>query len=125
MTRQAENHPQKKCNLCKNPYPATLQYFYKNKDGKDGLGPRCKSCISEVNAKRYAEDPELYKQRVKRYYFYNREARLEYLRQWRERNPGYFKRWSENNRGRRLAYQREYNERSRRRKKISFSKKVS
>lgn len=34
----------KRCTKCKNEYPATLEYFYKDKNGRNGLHSRCKNC---------------------------------------------------------------------------------
>jgi len=56
----------KLCRKCKNEYPATLEYFYKNSGGKYGLTPRCKSCVNEDNAeshaRRKAKDPDKVKE---------------------------------------------------------------
>ena len=35
----------KKCTECGNDFPATTEYFHKHKNGKNGLNPKCKSCI--------------------------------------------------------------------------------
>lgn len=39
--------PQKHCSKCKQLFPATNEYFYKNNQQPSGLSPRCKSCIAE------------------------------------------------------------------------------
>ena len=37
--------PQKRCIICKQDFPATLEFFYKHNQCKDGLHPRCKNCF--------------------------------------------------------------------------------
>lgn len=53
----------KTCTKCKNQYPATLEFFYKNAGGKFGVTPRCKPCVNEDNqanhAKRLKRDPDV------------------------------------------------------------------
>lgn len=39
--------PRKTCTKCGEAKPATNEYFRKHKDGKDGLHPWCKDCLSE------------------------------------------------------------------------------
>lgn len=39
----------KLCRKCLNTFPATLEFFYKNKGGKYGLTPRCKPCVNVDN----------------------------------------------------------------------------
>ena len=39
-------HDTKKCNKCKNEYPATKEFFYSDKSKKDGLTTICKTCKS-------------------------------------------------------------------------------
>jgi len=36
--------PDKICTKCKNTFPITPEYFYRNKSHKDGLSSRCKEC---------------------------------------------------------------------------------
>jgi len=42
----------KKCTKCGKEYPATAEYFYKQKGCKDGLQPQCKECI-RIKGKKY------------------------------------------------------------------------
>jgi Pyruvate/2-oxoacid:ferredoxin oxidoreductase delta subunit len=42
-----ESNPQKQCTKCKLFFPATLEFFFKDKSRKDGLYSRCKSCESK------------------------------------------------------------------------------
>lgn len=36
------------CSRCRNEYPATEEYFHKQKKGKYGVTSRCKKCVSET-----------------------------------------------------------------------------
>lgn len=40
----ADSVPQKRCSKCGIEYPATAEYFYRDKCSKDGLRVQCKSC---------------------------------------------------------------------------------
>ena len=39
------------CWYCKNPFPATSEYFYRDKSRPDGLCGRCKDCNYELRRK--------------------------------------------------------------------------
>lgn len=53
---------EKTCTKCKKTFPATLDFFYKNAEGKYGVTPRCKPCVNEDNVAghlaRMGRDPE-------------------------------------------------------------------
>lgn len=40
----------KKCTKCGEEFEATPKYFYRNKDGKDGLRSQCKECEKKIKA---------------------------------------------------------------------------
>ena len=71
----------KTCRKCDTTFPANLDFFYRNKGGKYGLTPRCKSCVNEDNKenhkKRMRKEPEKVRAqacaRTKRYYHKNLE----------------------------------------------------
>ena len=71
----------KTCRKCGATFPASLEFFYRNKGGKYGLTPRCKSCVNEDNKesheKRMCKEPEKVRAqscaRTKRYYHKNLE----------------------------------------------------
>ena len=48
----------KKCTCCGGEFPATTEYWYKNKKGKYGLRATCKQCYIE-KAKLYNQRPEV------------------------------------------------------------------
>lgn len=41
-----ETGNEKRCSKCHKVYPATLEYFHKDKTGKNGLRARCKTCCN-------------------------------------------------------------------------------
>ena len=52
---------EKTCTKCKDVFPATLDFFYRNAGGKFGVTPRCKACVNvdneESHQRRLAADP--------------------------------------------------------------------
>lgn len=57
----------KTCSKCNKEYPATTEYFYKNKASKDGLHCYCKNCQKEYdsNRPRLIQSKELQEQKQK------------------------------------------------------------
>ncbi|HZK56685.1 MAG TPA: hypothetical protein VFD17_00115 [Clostridia bacterium] len=43
------------CNMCKQEFPLTAEYFYRNKSFKSGFAYQCKNCRKEIS-KRYYEE---------------------------------------------------------------------
>jgi hypothetical protein len=89
------NPSEKRCSKCKRMWPATPEYFCRDKKTKDGLHAGCKQCKSEYNASRSEEDrkshkawleahKEEQKQYNKHYYAEHREKKILSHRQWRE-----------------------------------------
>lgn len=85
--------PQRQCSKCKQEFPATTEYFYKDAKSKYGLSCQCKTCAkqkakdwhwshreyaNEVSRKRYQSRPEEYAARSKA----DREARPEVYREY-------------------------------------------
>ena len=64
------------CSKCGRKFPATAEYFYRNKRGLFGLRADCKECCSE-----YSREYQL------EYYQENKEQIKENARQWRLNNP--------------------------------------
>ena len=46
------------CTSCKTEYPATLEYFYKQPSGKDGLKSICKDCACSIAMDYYLANKE-------------------------------------------------------------------
>ena len=100
------------CTKCKKEFPATLEFFGKQKGGKFGLKASCKECYNEYSRqwrknnkehrleydKQYREDN---KERIaeyrKQHYQDNKERYAEGNKQWLEKNPDFFKQnWQDN-----------------------------
>lgn len=64
----------KMCTKCKIEYPATLQYFYKEKLAKDGMRSKCKECHNIQTLGAYHKNPEMYKSNTKAWRAKNKEV---------------------------------------------------
>ena len=73
----------KVCTKCGKELPATLEYFYKV---KDGLNTRCKSCIKKYKRKWYEKNEEKVLRKRKENYFSNHDDSLKKSRAYRENN---------------------------------------
>lgn len=65
---------EKTCVKCNSTFPATKQFWYKQKNGKHGLRSKCKKCSSE-EMKEYRDNPE-----------FKERHRLKMI-EWRKNNP--------------------------------------
>ena len=54
----------KACKCCGETMPETVEFFYRHKMGKNGLHPRCRSCVRASNAARRATDDAKAKQKA-------------------------------------------------------------
>ncbi len=68
------------CTKCNKEFPATLEFFHKQKGGEFGLNSFCKECKNKKN------------------------------KQWREDNPEYQKQWCEENKASKAEYQKQWTE---------------
>ncbi|MFC8685920.1 HNH endonuclease [Brevibacillus porteri] len=113
----------KACTKCKAAYPATEEYFYKDKNRKDGLNSWCRDCFKE-NSRKYAVDnKEEYMAYKKQWYKKNKE-RLKEKQKIIDRNLGDFKRqyaskWRKNNKNKIKTY----NEKRRSQRKHNITQK--
>lgn len=89
---------EKQCSNCEEYFPATAEYFYRQKTAPDGLMYSCKECRKAYMAERREA---------------NREDYRGYVRKWRERNRKQHARYRENNRIRIRKREREYRARNR------------
>ena len=87
------SEPLKTCSKCGREFPATPEYFHKDKNGKFGLRPDCKECC---------------RKRGLEYNQTNKEKRREYSREWRKNNPEKLREYHQNNREKKREYSREY-----------------
>jgi 5-methylcytosine-specific restriction endonuclease McrA len=104
----------KQCSQCKTEYPATLEYFYKCKKGKDGLYSKCKKCKLE-DTKQHNSKQETKEKRAiygKEYREKNKEKTAAYLKMWRKKNKEKIvndhKLYYEQNKENILAYHEQY-----------------
>jgi 5-methylcytosine-specific restriction endonuclease McrA len=76
----------------------SFELFHKDKTRRDGLFPQCKICVSADAKKRYAENPQPYKDKAKQYKEKNPERVLANRRRWlesnREKNREYQRLWA-------------------------------
>lgn len=75
----------KKCSLCEVVQPT--DDFWKNKNAKDGLQPRCKACQSKKNKEYYWSHKEESQKRSKIYHEKNRERLIAVAKKWQKDNP--------------------------------------
>jgi hypothetical protein len=118
--------PLKHCPKCKRDLPATLEYFTRDKQNRDGLYGHCKECKSAAGRNRYADNPEA-KQRTidrtiqyakdhpeqrrairKRYYETHHEQEKARVRKYHAENKHISRAWYDANRDRVLEYSRQY-----------------
>src|SRR3990167_5777909 len=87
MNDHTPETPQKQCTKCGRSFPATAEYFSRDKYNADGFTYQCKEC-RRANAKRhYTENRDKELERVRKYREENRERVNEYSRQYREADP--------------------------------------
>lgn len=69
------------CSKCGSRFPATPEFFYREKTGKYGLRAQCKACVQERTSE-YLKRPEV-RERVREL----ARGRKEYQAAWRRANP--------------------------------------
>ena len=100
-----------------------LIYFNKNKNLKDGLNNRCKTCCSNRNKNRYQSKKETIKQQTNLYYHNNKEIILEKNKtkpSYHKTNPEYYSEYRKNN----IEKQRQYYKQWRKNNKSSYSLRI-
>lgn len=126
--------PQKRCCTCKKHFPATNEYWHKNKREPDGLAIRCKSCkkiMARATYERHREKilkqtaeynrahPELRHEIQARYYQRHidteRERHRNYYAQNKEHVRGTKRKWRETHRLQHRACQHAWRVKNRRR----------
>ena len=78
---------EKVCKGCGLSFPATLEFFFRDPKGRQGLKSKCRTCLyAQKNAYRRAH-PEAERERRQRYYRANRERLKDRWRKWERDNP--------------------------------------
>lgn len=94
--------PQKQCMKCGGEYPATTEYFYRDKGRKDGLKSLCKGCAKIAKKRWYDANRDYAIEYSSQWVKDNYEHVLEQHRDWRKRNPDkcneYNEDWKRNHR---------------------------
>ena len=81
----------KTCTKCGEKFEATLEFFYKRKDGKFGLSAKCKTCVSKYMKKYRIENPEWHRK--------YRVDNADHIKQWRIDNTEHIKKCRTENAG--------------------------
>lgn len=76
----------KTCSTCGEAKPATLEYFYRQPAGRDGLHGACKTCMNNQSHVWRQDNRESYDDYQREYYESHRESRNEYGRKHYEAN---------------------------------------
>lgn len=90
--------PQKTCGKCRKTFPATPEFWHKDKKGKYGLSATCKECAKAKSRQWHHENQEYANQRssewhasnldkVAAYRTENAEKIAQQKREWRQNNP--------------------------------------
>ena len=87
--------PQKQCSTCLHSYPATPQFFCKDRTKQDGLHTTCKVC-NKARCKAYREaHKEQVREQERLYRQAHKEQLAAYIKQWQQENDrtDYKKQW--------------------------------
>lgn len=95
----------KTCNVCKEEFPATTDYFYESKNGKFGLYARCKECVLKAQKKYVRNNPEKRKETTKKYNEANKEKVKKIHNDYWSLNKERFSQWRKT---RRLEHYEEF-----------------
>jgi len=93
----------KKCTKCGKEFPATVEYFYRHTQIKDGLSPECKECSKKCCKKWTQANPDKVREYCKKWNKKNRDKTRETKKKWAQANPGKQlqanKKWRKKNKG--------------------------
>jgi len=82
--------PMKTCKKCGQDFPATAEYFSRNKRQKDGLFYYCKTCKGKSDADYYLRNKASHNKKARQYYIDNRDAVLAMTRRYKEANKAWY-----------------------------------
>jgi 5-methylcytosine-specific restriction endonuclease McrA len=87
----------KRCAKCALEYPATLEYFHRDKKHRDGLCSSCKQCESRRAEKYYAEHAEHRREYFQKWYAEHQLQQVEWRTKHAEQQREKVKQWQSNN----------------------------
>lgn len=93
--------PIKTCTKCGEEKPATLEYFYASKAGKNGLRSSCKTCTKKQGQGWHESHKESKNESSREYYATHKESRSEWHRKYRQENPEKMREYDREHNGRR------------------------
>ncbi len=79
------------CSKCGTSFPATAEYFHRNKSRKNGLCERCKQCVTKYSKSYYEEHREIVKQKSHEWYLNNLERAKNNHRKYAKEHPDQFR----------------------------------
>lgn len=82
----------KRCRQCKQTFPATTEFFHRDKSRKDGLMYECKHCRSQLGKQYDQIHKTEHQQRNKQYYQTHKSKLLQHRRQCARTIQGYMRR---------------------------------
>lgn len=77
----------KTCSLCKTTYPASLEYFHRDKRIRGGLKAACKNCTNQKQGDFRTKHPEKLLEYTKRYHVRHSQELVARSREWQQANP--------------------------------------
>lgn len=77
----------KVCPKCKEPFPLTDEFWYKNRSAKNGYQSHCKKCRNALNSSWQKKNPDKVKENVLRWRKANPEKRKENLSNYQKSHP--------------------------------------
>lgn len=78
--------PFKRCQMCRLAFPATAEYFHRDKSRHDGLQPRCKTCQNHLTRIHKQQNREYYRHKSRTYYAAHKPYLSAYNRKYRQRH---------------------------------------
>jgi len=113
----------KTCCKCGQTFPATAEFFHRNRAKRDGLQSECKACVCESRRRYYEQNAEQVRESRRRYYEQHPEKVRESQRLYREQNREQVleskRLYQEQNREKLREYQRFYYEQNREKRRES------
>jgi 5-methylcytosine-specific restriction endonuclease McrA len=98
----------KTCTKCENKFPATTEFFYKQKTGKFGLHATCKTCRNKYNQEYCKNNPGKHAVASKKYYINNKEKCMVVAKKYRVNNPEKVATWQKNNKEKNTVASKKY-----------------